>query len=257
MGTGTWTYEGQDLDALASRLAERLPRSERSLRAAGLGREDLLSQARLAVAELVRSYDPAKGGLGSWVLGGGWRLGADLARRGVGRVHPDDAAVQRAVRGLADATGGPMLDATAEVAERTGLPVRRVRRSLAALRDRTALGGVTDLEAPDAAPLSLPQHDAEHAETTVRHLWHVVEAASRLDAEHAGRRAGDADDVDPLRALLPGTLGLLVLARQADGATLHALSGETGVPVLVLADAARVLAARAREVAAAHVRQAA
>ncbi len=257
MGT-TWTHDGHDLDALAARLADRLPRSERSLRAAGLGTEDLLSEARLAVAELVRTYDPAKGTLDAWVMGGAWRVGVNLARRSVGRVAPEDALVQRALRTVraAEPTGAPHeaeRDVERQVAERTGLPEQQVRRSLAALRDRTALGGVADLDPADDACAT--RQDAVDAAERNRRLWHVVEAASELDAEHARRRATeDDDDVDPLRAVLPGTLGMLVLAAQAGGQSLLDVARLTGVPVASLAAASSDLACRARRVAACHAR---
>lgn len=256
MTVTTWTHAGVDLEALAARLAARLPSGERSLRTAGLGREDLLCEARLAVADLVRTHDPAKGPLEAWVLGGAWRVGADLARRGVGRVHRDDAAVQRALRTVVDEAGSTPEraagDVVREVCERTKLPAASVRRSLAALRDRAALGGVEDLEPAAESMARGAGTDSERAADT-RRMWSLVGAASRLDAEHAGQMAdGDDDDVEPLRALLPGTLGLLVLARQAGGATLLDLSRETDVPVRVLAEAARVVADLAREVVAAH-----
>ena len=210
-----WTHGDWDLDALARRVAARLPHDEPTLRSAGLGREDLLPEARLVVAELARSYDPTRGPLDRWVLGAARRAGANLARRGLGRPPAP-----------ADAPAGP--------AER------------AALRDRAALGRVGHLEPADADALPAADDNPDRA-TARRRLWRLVEAASRLDADHAAARADlDVDTDEPLGAVLPGTLGVLVLAAQAQGAPLRELALEVGLPVVLLASAARSVAERAR-----------
>ena len=172
----------------------------------------------VTAGELVRTYDPARGPLHAWVLGAVRRTGADLARRGLGRPG-------RAER--AEDQGGAA--------------------AAAARRQRSALAAVRPLEPSDAERLPTAAPDADTVMSR-RRLWRVVEAARVLDAEHARRCAESDDELEAaLGRVLPGTLGVLVLAAQADGASLLQLAGQTGLTVLDLKRASRTLADRVRK----------